>query len=180
MKKLKLSQEWLIKLLPEGLPYPSSTLISGPGGSGKPLIGFSFIYDWLKAGGNVVFIALQYAETKFVKTSLRQLYNMDVDSYAGKVAYIQFGHNIETWEKINQNTLRANLLKPDIWEKAADNLMFARMEEKMKLYLSIDKINNEKVEPEEIQVPVKREILEQIKEVAECTRKREIPEIRKI
>ncbi|OPL17434.1 MAG: hypothetical protein AVO38_00130 [delta proteobacterium ML8_D] len=251
MKNLKLSHEWLVKLLPEGLPCPSSTLISGPGGSGKPLIGFAFVYDWLKAGGNVLFIALQYAETKFVKTSLMQLYNMDVENYQGKVAYIQFGHDLDRWEKINKNTLRANLLKPDIWEeaikeaesfpdhsdepgtlvfasalnlllfsptyretnldkiekllledkrrtylfsvstsafgkdikrweKAADNLMFARMEEKMKLYLSIDKINNEKVEPEEIQVPVKREILEQIKEVAEGTRKREIPEIRKI
>jgi KaiC/GvpD/RAD55 family RecA-like ATPase len=251
MRMLKLSHDWLAGLLPEGLPYPSSTLISGPGGSGKPLIGFAFVYDWLTAGGNVVFIALQYAETKFVKTSLMQLYHMDVDDCPGKVAYIQFGHDLDTWEKINKNTLRANLLKPDIWddamkeagnsldrqdepgtlvfasalnlllfsptyreinlnkfekllrddksrtylfsvstsafgddikkwEKAADNLMFASMKEKMELYLSIDKINNVNVTPKEIQVPVKREILEEIKEVAESTRKREIPKISKI
>jgi len=251
MKNLKLSQEWLTKLLPEGLPYPSSTLISGPGGSGKPLIGFAFVHDWLKAGGNVIFIALQYAETRFVKTSLKKLYNMDADEYQNKLAYIQFDHNLKSWEKINKNTLKANLLKPDVWEKvikevedaldhsgdlgtmvfasalnlllfsktykeinldnfekllkddkrrtylfsvstsafgkdikrweaAADNLLFARLDENMKLYLNIDTINNVKVKPKEIQVPVRKEILGEIKEVAEGTRKREIPEIRKI
>ena len=37
MKKLKLHRRWLNEMLPEGLPYPTSTLISGPGGSGGPL-----------------------------------------------------------------------------------------------------------------------------------------------
>jgi len=60
MKKLKLHHRWLNEMLPEGLPYPTSTLISGPGGSGKPLIDFAFVHDWLKAGGNVIFIPLQY------------------------------------------------------------------------------------------------------------------------
>ncbi len=39
MDRLALGQDWFNKLLPEGLPVPSSTIISGPGGSGKPLIG---------------------------------------------------------------------------------------------------------------------------------------------
>lgn len=51
MKTLDLKQEWLRKLLPEGFPYPSSTLISGPGGTGKPLVVFAFVASWLKAGG---------------------------------------------------------------------------------------------------------------------------------
>lgn len=38
---LKIHQPWLNELLPEGLPYPTTTLISGPGGSGKPLVGFA-------------------------------------------------------------------------------------------------------------------------------------------
>jgi len=97
MKNLKLNQDWLVKLLPEGLPYPTSTLISGPGGSGKPLIGFAFVSDWLKAGGNVIFIALQYPETKFVKASLNKIYNIDVDNYSDNIAYIQFNHNIDSW-----------------------------------------------------------------------------------
>jgi KaiC/GvpD/RAD55 family RecA-like ATPase len=251
MGKLKLHQTWLNELLPEGLPYPTSTLISGPGGSGKPLIGFAFICDWLKAGGNVIFIALQYPETKFVKTSLKRLYDLNVNECPKKIAYIQFDYGIDRWGKSNENTIKANLLKPDVldeaineienflanggdlgtmvfasalnlllfsptykklnsdkfekllsedkkttymfsvstsafredikrWENAADNLMFARMEKPMKLYLSINKTENRKVPFKEVLVPIGKEILEEIKEVADNTRKRKIPELQKI
>jgi len=94
MKILKLTQDWLVKLLPEGLPYPISTIISGSGGSGKPLIGFALVSDWLRSGGSVIFIALQYPEAKFVKASLNKIYNMNVDEYFDKIAYIQFNNNI--------------------------------------------------------------------------------------
>jgi KaiC/GvpD/RAD55 family RecA-like ATPase len=251
MKNLKLNQDWLVRLLPEGLPYPTSTLISGPGGSGKPLIGFAFVSDWLKAGGNVIFIALQYPETKFVKASLNKIYNIDVDNYSDNIAYIQFNHNIDSWESAGKNTLDANLLKPDIWEesvnkaegffsdmhdpgvlvfasalnlllfsptyrklnldkfvkllsgdkrrtyvfsvstsafregierweKSADNVMFARIEGEMKLYLRLDKINGKDIASEEIPVPIKKETLEEIKDIAESVRKRQIPQLRKI
>ena len=50
MKTLELEQGWLQKLLPEGLPYPTSTLISGPGGTGKPLVELAFVSSWLRAG----------------------------------------------------------------------------------------------------------------------------------
>jgi archaellum biogenesis ATPase FlaH len=251
MKKLKMSQAWLTELLPEGLPHPSSTLISGPGGSGKPLVGFGMVNDWLKSGGNVVFIPLQYPETTFVKTSLRQIYNVDADSYSENTVYVKFEHEIDSLKRINQNTFEANLLRPDVWdevirdadsyfdkggdlgtmvfasalnlllfspahresnlthvekiiredkersyiisvstsafvedirrwEEASDNLMFTRMEKAMKLHLSIDKIENRKVPFKEVIVPVEKEILEEIKNVAESVRKREIPKLRKI
>jgi archaellum biogenesis ATPase FlaH len=251
MNKLKLSQDWLASLLPEGLTYPSSTLISGPGGSGKPMIGFAFAYDWLKAGGSVAFIAIQYAETEFVETSMRKIYGMEVSDYADRICYVQFDHNIGGLEQIGKNVIKANLLKPEIWEnsvskaesildntagpgtmvfasalnlllfsptyrklnldsfekllsgdkrrtyllsvstsafgeeikrweKAADNLMIARMEEKMQLFLSIEKIDKREVPLKTLKVPVKREILEDIKKVADGTRKRQIPALRKI
>jgi KaiC/GvpD/RAD55 family RecA-like ATPase len=69
MNRLRLHEPWLNEVLPQGLPYPSSTLISGPGGSGKPLIGFAFVYDWLTAGGNVIFMPLQYPNMTFGNTS---------------------------------------------------------------------------------------------------------------
>lgn len=99
MKNLKIDQEWLNKLIPEGLPYPSSTLISGPGGSGKPLIGLAFVSNWLKSGGNVIFIPLQYPETSFVKTSITQLYSLNLSNYQKKIAYIQFDYDISSWSK---------------------------------------------------------------------------------
>jgi archaellum biogenesis ATPase FlaH len=251
MKNLKIEQEWLNKLIPEGLPYPSSTLISGPGGSGKPLIGLAFVSNWLKLGGNVIFIPLQYPETSFVKTSITQLYSLNLSNYQKKIAYIQFDYGISSWNKINENTFHANLLKPNIWEEAikeankpliqenklgtlvfasalnlllfsptyresildkleevlkkdksktyifsvstsafqedikkwenaADNLMFVRMEKPMNLFLRIEKINNSEVFQNEVQVPIKQENLELIKEVAENERKRDIPKLQKI
>jgi len=250
-EKLKLHQPWLNELLPEGLPYPSSTLISGPGGSGKPLIGFAFVYSWLKAGGNVILIPLQYPEMTLVKTSLKRLYDLDIDEYSNKLAYIRLNPDLDTWRKINGNTLEANLLKPDVWDeaisegesllasggglgamvvasalnlllfsptyknlnvekfenllsedkrrtylfsvstgafredierwgKAADNLMFARMEKPMKLYLRIAKIENKEASSKEMQVPIEKEILQEIKEIAESVRRKEIPKLMKI
>jgi KaiC/GvpD/RAD55 family RecA-like ATPase len=37
MQTLKIAVDWLDALLPEGLPLDTSTLLSGPDGSGKPL-----------------------------------------------------------------------------------------------------------------------------------------------
>jgi len=251
MTQLKLNQGWLSKLLPEGILCPSSTLISGPGGSGKPLIGFAFAYDWLKAEGNIIFIPLQYPEMKLLKTSLRRLYDLDVDEYSNKMAYIQFNPGLDSWNKVAKNTWEANLLKSEVWdhvvddieksfpergdlgtlvfasalnlllfsptyrelnlnkleriiredktrtyiisvstsafkeeirkwENAADNLMFARMGKSMELYLRITKVNNKQALSEEIRVPVKKEILEEIKEVAESVRNKQIPKLMKI
>jgi KaiC/GvpD/RAD55 family RecA-like ATPase len=248
--KLTIYQPWLAGLLPEGLPYPSSTLISGHGGSGKPLIGFAFVYNWLKAGGNVIFIPLQYPEMELVKTSLKRLHDLDIEAYSDKIAYIRLNPDLETWKKINGDTLEANLLKPDVWdaaineaerlfasrglgtmvvasalnlllfsptyrklnidkfesllswdkrrtylfsvstdafredierwERVTDNLMFARMGKPMELYLKISRIESKDVSGKEAQVPIEKEILEEIKEIAESARKREIPKLAKI
>ena len=56
MKKVKLGMEWLDSILPEGFPTNTSTIISGPGGSGKPLAGYLFASGWLRNGGKVAFI----------------------------------------------------------------------------------------------------------------------------
>jgi len=58
--------------------------------------------------------------------------------------------------------------------------MFVRMEKPMKLFLRIEKINNSEVSQNEVQVPIKQENLELIKEVAENERKRDIPKLQKI
>lgn len=47
MLRLNTGYQWLDKVMPEGLLIPSSTLISGPGGTGKPLIAFAFISSCL-------------------------------------------------------------------------------------------------------------------------------------
>jgi len=250
MKKLQLNQDWLVDLFSKGLGYPTSNLISGPGGTGKPLLGFGIVNDWLKAGGNVMFIPLQYPETKFVKTSLKGLYGIKVEDYQDRLSYVKFDLDVDEWERTSNNELRANLLKPEVWqdvlgegerffssedgpgtlvfasalnlllfsptykeanldnleellkhdkertyiftvstsafredirrwEHAADTLMFSRMEEGMKLYLRLERLENEKVSSDEVNVPITKERLKAIKEVAEGVRKRKIPAIKK-
>ena len=121
MKTLDLKEEWLGKLLLDGFPYPSSTLISGPGGTGKPLVVFAFVSSWLKAGGTVIGIPLQYPTTDFVKLSMRKLYGTDIEKYKNRITYLQFDPNIDTIEQSDEGTIKANLLKPEVWDEALDN-----------------------------------------------------------
>jgi len=250
MSVLKIKYEWLAKLLPEGFPYPSSTLISGPGGTGKPLVEFAFVAAWLEAGGSVIGIPLQYPTAEFVGTSMNKLYNINLDNYRGKISFIQFDPTSDRWEKMGNDALKANLLKPEvwdeaigeaekmvergglgtmvfgsalnlllfsptyknsilgelkeiikrersktyifsvstsafadeikIWEEAADNLMFTRIEKPMRLFFRVSKVKGAGFSKEEMEVPVSKETLKEIREVAETTRRRTIPQIMNI
>jgi len=53
-----------------------------------------------------------------------------------------------------------------IWEEASDNLMYTRMEEPMKLFFKIDKMKETHFSTEEINVPISREMLLEIKDLA--------------
>ena len=250
MNSIKIEYDWLKKLLPEGFPYPTSTLISGPGGTGKPLVEFAFVASWLKFGGSIVGISLQYPAMELVKTAMDKLYNLDLKNYPGKIVFIQFDPHIDTYEELEGNVLKANLLKPKVWnnvikiannmieksdlgtlvfgsalnlllfsptykndaienlmniikndksktylfsvstsafadeiklwEEAADNLMYTRMEKPMRLFFKIIKMKEVKFSREEMQVPISKEMLGEIKETAEATRERIIPEIMNI
>ena len=250
MKTLNIEHEWLKKLIPDGLPYPSSTIISGPGGSGKPLVEFAFVASWLKSGGSVIGIPLQYPSIDFVKSSMLKLFDIDLDKYNKKFVNIQFDVDIDTYEQISDNEIKANLLKPDVLNKvigladnqiekselgtlvfgsalnllffsptykdaalknietilkedksktyifsvsnsvfaeeikslenASDNLMFTRMEKPMKLFFNIEKMTGVKFSKKEVNVPISKEILKEIKDVAEVSRKRILPKLKKI
>jgi len=250
MSSLKLEEKWIKELLPEGFFYPSSTLISGPGGTGKPLVEFAFVSFWLKSGGSVIGIPLQYPTMEFVKTAMNELYDIDLEDYGKKIAYIQFDVSLKGNKKINDNTIKANLLRPEVWndsikkannmieksglgtmvfgsalnlllfsptykddaimnikdilendksktyifsvstsafakeirmwEEVADNLMFTRMEKKMKLYFKIARMKQLKFSRKEVNVPISQEAFKDIKNIAEATRKRVIPKLMKI
>jgi len=66
------------------------------------------------------------------------------------------------------------------WEEAADNLMYTRMEKPMKLFFKVSKMKGVRFSREEIKVPILQEVLNEIKDIAEITRKRIIPEMRRI
>jgi len=250
MTNLKININWLDDLLPEGISIPSSTLISGPGGTGKPLVEFAFVVAWLKAGGSIIAVPLQYPGGELLITAMNNLYKLDLNDYHKKIVYVQFDISTEGCIKTSTNTLKANLLKPEVWdetintaermfvntgpgtmvfgsalnlllfsktykdrmlnklknalqydksrtyvfavnnsplaneikilEDAADNLMFTRMEKPMKLFLKIDRMKGVRFSGKEREVPISEEMLREIIEIADITRKLKIPEIKKI
>lgn len=249
-KSLNLTSDWLNALLPEGYPYPSSTIISGPGGSGKPLIGLAIVRDWLKGGGNVVFIPLQYPDMEFVGRAFEKLYGLNIEEYDERIAYVKFNPEIEEWERKGEKQLEANLVRPEVWEdvldqsrktveenemgtmffgsainlllfsptyrnkilnklvsiirkrqdesflfavstsaykekireleKLADNLMLTKMEKPMELEIEIARMTGVDFLEGTRNVPIPKELLEEIKEIAEETRNRAIPKIKNI
>jgi KaiC/GvpD/RAD55 family RecA-like ATPase len=118
MEKIKTNREWIDRLLPEGFPVKSSMVITGPGGSGKPLIGEAFVTAWLKSGGSVIFMSLQYPRKDFITESLSRISHLNIDDYPGKAAFIQFDPEIKDMTEPNGNEFRANLVYPEIWDKA--------------------------------------------------------------
>jgi len=115
--RIKLSHAWLKNILPEGLPIPSSTVFTGPMGSGKPIVALAIISSWLKNGGNVVAAPLQFPNREFISGILRNFYKVDIQDYKQRFVHVQFDINIDTIEVVNQNQMKANLVKPENWDR---------------------------------------------------------------
>ncbi len=119
MDTLSIDVPWIQQLMPQGLPLHTSTLISGPGGSGKPLIGDTFVASWLRNGGSAVLISLQYPSTDFVYESLKTVAALDLHDYAQNVVFISLDVNAPEIAAAG-NHLRANLVLPSVWDQAIE------------------------------------------------------------
>ncbi len=117
---IKSDINWLNELFPKGFESKESILISGPGGSGKPLVALGIANAWLKAGGSIVNIPLQYPSMSMIKESMKSIYNMDLDDYKGRVSYIQFNPEIDGIKQKNESVIEANLVKPGQWKHAVE------------------------------------------------------------
>lgn len=237
--------------MPEGLPINTSTIISGPGGSGKPLIGESFVAAWLKEGGNVIFMSLQYPSTDFLAESIKKVTGINIDDYTDKIVFVELNVGMVSWSLENKNKIRANLVIPQVWEEtlnaaklhlppkgignlifgsalnllffsptygdailnkmketittdksttyifsvstsakadeikevedAADNLIYSHSEnEPFRLFMKIERMKNVKFDNTQIQVPISSDMLTNLKETAEHSRKVVIPAVSKI
>jgi len=118
METLHIQTDWLEKLLPEGFPIPSSTLLTGPGGSGKPLIGNFIAATWLRQGGSVVFMSLQYPDHSFIVSSMARITQLNLDEYKDKTAFIELDVHLDGMEKQKGRNIKANVIKPTIWDDA--------------------------------------------------------------
>ena len=250
MDKVKLGIDWIDGILPEGFPVNTSTLVSGPGGSGKPLIGYMFASGWLENDGKVIFM-LTSTTLDYLRHTMKIL-GTNIDDYGEKIFFIELDPSIDGVEKEDACRIRANFIKPEVWdealslannyldgtesklgtmvsgaalnllffsrtygkgiyakiketlkedkdrtyfftvnsdafrdmvediEKNVDNLMFSRMGEGMKLYLRVTRMKGVSFIKKEVEVPLSREVLENIRQEAEKGKRNLIPEIRKL
>lgn len=118
METLKTNIDWFDKIIPDGLPIKSTTIITGPGGTGKPLIGEYFLSAWLKSGGSAVIIPLQYSSPDFMAESLKNITGADMNSYDKNLIFIRLNTQTQGYEQINKQLIEANLVKPEVWEEA--------------------------------------------------------------
>ena len=117
MKTIKTDINWVDELIPEGLPIKSTTVISGPGGSGKPLIGETVVSAWLKNGGSVVFMSLQYPGSVFITESIKRVTGLNIQNYEEKIIFLQLDTEILGYKEVDKQLIHANLVKPEVWEK---------------------------------------------------------------
>jgi len=120
MDHLFTQQDWFDQQLPEGLPIPSFTLLSGPGGSGKPLIGNVITASWLRQGGSVVFMSLQYPDHSFIVEGLKKISQLNLDLYQDRIAFIELDPSIDGLSPKDGNRFKANVVKPDVWDAAIE------------------------------------------------------------
>jgi len=117
METIKTDIKWVDELIPEGLPIESTTVITGPGGSGKPLIGETFVSAWLKNGGSVIFMSLQYPGSEFITKSIKRVAGLDIQNYEEKIIFLQLDTEISEYKEVDKQIIHANLVKPEVWEK---------------------------------------------------------------
>lgn len=118
LSRIKANQDWLDGLLPEGLPVPSSTIISGPGGSGKPLVGAVILATWLRHGGSAL-VFLINSDRTYVERLLA-MSGVTSSECQSQIAYVDFDPNSDSIEQIQPDLIKSNILKPDVLDKSIE------------------------------------------------------------
>jgi KaiC/GvpD/RAD55 family RecA-like ATPase len=120
MANIQIEQEWLKNLIPEGIPTCTSTLITGPGGSGKPLIGNVIAATWIRHGGSVVFMSLQYPNNEFIVSGIQKVAQLELSEYKERSVFIELDAASKGSSRVTSRRLKANLVIPDIWDSAIE------------------------------------------------------------
>ncbi len=108
MKRIYSEIDWLKRQMPEGMVYPSSTIITGPAGAGKPLIGAMMVNDFLRHGIPLIYWLINF-DRKY-SSSLLERFNPDTTAYDDQIVYVEFDPQIEGVEKTGNNMFHANFL----------------------------------------------------------------------
>jgi KaiC/GvpD/RAD55 family RecA-like ATPase len=115
MNRFEIDQSWFAKLIPKGITYPSSTIITGPAGSAKPIVGSIITASWLKKGGTAILLMLN--SDRVYTESVLSHFQADIDKLKSNIIYIKFNLKTGSLRKVNNNEYIANLVKPEVWDK---------------------------------------------------------------
>lgn len=110
LKSIKIAQSWLDDLIPEDIKIPSTTVVTGPAGTAKEILGSMIAASWLNQGGSLIHILMNFKRDHAEK--LLSYYDVNVDKLSNKVVYINFDPQIKTIKQINENEFQANILNP--------------------------------------------------------------------
>ncbi len=114
--------DWFDPLLPDGIPVPSSILISGPSGTGKPFVGLAIAASWLRQGGRVIFIPVHCSYPALFERGLLDLYGLSLEKFTGSHFFILVDTDLDPHEQALEasgcNTIRSNLVNPKAWREA--------------------------------------------------------------
>ncbi len=109
---------WFREVVPDGLALGETTVISGPGGSGKPLVGLSVVDDWLAAGGSVIVI-LTNSDRTFIEETLSTLYGTTPQEYESQLAWVDFdperAPTDDELAAVDTRRWAGNILAPSVW-----------------------------------------------------------------
>lgn len=95
-------------------------MITGPGGSGKPLVANIVVQSWLQARGSVIFLSLQYPDRRFTYESYRRVTGDSLEEHNDSIAFIDLDPAIDGMGEDDGRGFSANLVKPEIWKDAIE------------------------------------------------------------
>lgn len=114
--------DWFDPLIPDGMPVPSSILISGPSGTGKPFVGLAIAASWLRQGGRVIFIPVHSSYPALFDRGLLDLYGLSLKDFPESHFFILVDTDLDPHEQAVEsfgcNTIRSNLVNPQAWREA--------------------------------------------------------------
>lgn len=113
-------QEWWNNGFPDGIELGSSTVITGPGGTGKPILALGVVASWLEAGGGVIAAPLQFPDPAFISEVLEDPYGIDTQAYESNLVHVAFDPEVRGIGEQTQNRLKADLVRPNIWDRLLD------------------------------------------------------------
>jgi KaiC/GvpD/RAD55 family RecA-like ATPase len=113
---------WFDALVRGGLPVPSSILVSGPSGTGKPYVGLALAAGWMRQGGRVIFIPMHHGYPALFERGLRELLGLELGDFVGSHFFVLLDTELDPHKPAvvaaGRNALRANLVNPQAWRQA--------------------------------------------------------------